>query len=70
MSTSKHGCSFEIIRRDQNGRGSRWLASCACKTRWDGATYQEVEDEWRQHVHGITGKAPSPTGGDEGRWMP
>lgn len=63
---SKHGISVTIIRRDPNV----WRGRCDCGPKWDGPTYEAVEDEWRKHVHARTGKVTKPWGDKEGRWTP
>jgi hypothetical protein len=65
---AKHGGSFEVIERASNGKATAWLASCACKTRWTGDSYEVVEDKWRQHVHALTGVAPKAMGSQADRW--
>lgn len=71
MSNSKHGASFEVIERDSAGRGITWLARCSCRTRWTGATYEEIEDKWRRHAYEVTGAAPKAMGDTVAeRWAP
>jgi hypothetical protein len=63
---SAHGCNFTIISRDPNV----WRARCNCKRRWDGPSYEVVEDYWREHVHAAIGKVVEPAGNQGGRWTP
>jgi hypothetical protein len=67
---SGHPASFEVISRDASARATLWRAICGRHLRWDGPTYEAVEDEWRKHVHAETGTAPAPMGNRNGRWMP
>lgn len=68
MSAPKHGCSFEVVERNANRVATSWLGTCTCKQRWTGASYEETEDKWRQHVHAETGKVPRPCGSQADRW--
>jgi hypothetical protein len=68
VSAEKHGASFEVVDRGPDHVATAWLASCKCKVRFIGATYEEAEDKWRQHVHEVTGKAPKPFGNQDARW--
>lgn len=62
---AKHGGSFEIIERNPNV----WLASCSCKAKFTGGTYELAEDKWREHVFLVSGSAPDPCGNKEiPRW--
>lgn len=63
-----HGMSAEVIERDERGRGTAWLVTCGCKTRWTGPTYEVVEDKWRQHLHAETGTPAGPMGDKTDRW--
>ena len=66
---SKHGMSAEIVWRNEDNSLQTWRVRCSCRrAEWTGPTYEYTEDEWRKHVHSLTGKAPSPAGKTEGRW--
>jgi hypothetical protein len=48
-----------------------WRAECGDHVSFQGETYEEVEDKWREHVHEQTGRAPTPRGStDVPRWTP
>lgn len=66
---SAHGASFEIVWRNADNTQQTWRARCKCREEWTGPTYEFAEDEWRKHVHALTGKAPRPMGGKDGRWV-
>ena len=50
----KHGVDFRCV-----GVKREWLADCECGQNWLGPTYHAVEDDWRQHVHALTGTEPT-----------
>lgn len=66
MSAVKHNLSAQIISRGPNV----WRVTCGRHAEWTGATYEQVEDEWRKHVHAELGVAPSPSGNKADRWQP
>ena len=74
MTKPKHGLTMEVLERDSARKATLWLGSCGSQrtshARWAKPTWQEVEDEWRKHVHEVTGTAPDAMGDTEGRWMP
>jgi len=67
---SGHGVSFEITWRNADNTEQKWTATCACRMAWSDATYEAAEDQWRRHVHKVTGRAPTPAGNKSGRWTP
>jgi len=67
---SGHGVSFEVVERDDRDIATAWLATCGRHGKFVGASYEETEDKWRQHVYEVTGIAPNPMGNKEGRWTP
>ena len=67
MSGHVHGVSIRIIRRNPNV----WQAKCGRHAEFLGASYEEVEDEWRKHVYAETGEAPKAWGSStDNRWQP
>ena len=68
MTSSKHGCSFEIIERGPKNEWQTWLATCECGERWTGPSYEVAEDKWREHHLAATTVAPKPMGSQVGRW--
>lgn len=65
---SRHGLSVEIVWRNADNTQRTWRARCGCSQKWTGPEYEIVEDEWRKHVHTLTGVAPKPCGSKEARW--
>jgi hypothetical protein len=48
-----------------------WTVTCSGHAQFTEATYEQVEDAWRKHVHEQTGYAPAPTGNlTAARWTP
>lgn len=70
MAQRKHGFSAQVTERDYTMRATQWLGKCGRHAEWVGASYEEIEDEWRRHVYEETGRAPSPQGDKENRWSP
>lgn len=67
MATPKHTGRFVITHNPT----TVWVATCGRHFTATGATYETAEDEWRKHVHAVTGKAPRPLGDKTvERWMP
>lgn len=66
MAAAKHGGSFQIVARNPNV----WRAKCSCREEWSGATYEVVEDGWREHYWQVKGVTPSPQGDKANRWQP
>jgi hypothetical protein len=66
----KHTFSTSVTKRDHNNRGTEWTATCGRHAQWTGATYEQVEDSWRQHYYEATGDVPKPMGDKSNRWQP
>lgn len=66
----KHSFSTSVTKRDHDNRGIEWTAQCGRHATFVGATYEQVEDSWRQHHFDATGIAPAPMGDKANRWMP
>ena len=66
MSIIKHGVSATIPNRDP----LTWRLRCDCKKVWTAPTYEQAEDEWRQHYYAEKGVAPKPMGDKTARWQP
>ena len=64
--TSPHAFRAWIKSRDPNV----WATHCNCGEVWTEGTYEAGEDQWRKHVHAVTGKAPKPMGDRADRWAP
>lgn len=70
MSALKHGFGAEVVARDENNRATTWVGRCGRHVTFVGPSYEDIEDQWRRHVHAMTGKVPSPQGNQENRWTP
>ena len=66
---SGHEARFWI----RNWNPTVWRARCGepKHVSFQGSSYEEVEDLWREHVYEQTGKAPKPLGDTTiPRWKP
>ena len=68
----KHSAKTTVTQRDPFTRyATSWHIECGRHATFDGATYEEAEDAWREHVHAETGVAPKPYGDNSvPRWEP
>lgn len=45
-----HYGTFTVSQRDENGRSTQWVCNCRCARAWIGATYDDVDQAYTDHL--------------------